>query len=208
MTQIKICGVTTLESCQAVSQGVDLVGLNFWSGSKRFVSPMDAAALVPALPPNVRRVGLFVNASVALVEEATEVAQLQLLQFHGDETPAWCRQFNTPFMKAFRLRDERVIGSIADYLDCADHPFLVDAFVPGTLGGTGARVDLALALRARSVGTSMMLAGGLTANNVAQAIECVHPWGVDVASSVECQPGSKDPTLVEAFVRAVRTVDA
>lgn len=208
MTQIKVCGVTTLESCRAVSEGVDLVGLNFWSGSKRFVSPADAAALVSALPPGVRRVGLFVNASAALVKEATELAQLQLLQFHGDETPAWCRQFNAPFMKAFRLQDELVIETIADYLDSADHPYLVDAFVPGARGGTGARVDLELALRARSVGTSMMLAGGLTAENVGQAIERVHPWGVDVASGVECRPGSKDRALVEAFVRAVRARDA
>lgn len=204
-TRIKVCGVATEASCAAL-EGVDLVGFNFWPGSKRFVTPQRAAVLAPHLPDGIERVGLFVDPRPGDVEAALAALDLDLLQFHGDEPPSLCRRFGRPFMKAFRLRDEAVLDRIPDYVD-GDQPFLVDAWVPGEIGGTGARARLELARLAGQRGGRMVLAGGLTPENVRDAIHGVLPWAVDVASGVERAPGHKDPDRVRAFVRAVREAD-
>ena len=203
MTRVKVCGLATEGSVAAVNgAGVDFVGFNFWPRSKRYVTPERAAELAAALDPGIERVGLFVDAAEHEVRAAIDALRLDLLQFHGDESPEVCRRYGRPFMKAFRLRDAAVIDTIADYLDGPEHPFLVDAFVPGHVGGTGAAIDRELARRARDVGERMFLAGGLKPSNVASAIAEVAPWAVDVASGVEAGPGDKSAELVRAFVEA------
>lgn len=207
MTEVKICGVRTAEDAAGAAEaGASLVGFNFWPRSARFVAPAAAAAI--ALPAGVLRVGLFVDPTPADVLAALEAGPIDLLQFHGDEPPEFCRGFRRPFMKAFRLRDAAVLDHIPDYLDGPDHPFLVDAWTAGGVGGTGVPVDLDLARRARDLGDRCVLAGGLTAETVGAAIRAVRPWAVDVASGVERAPGVKDASRMGAFVAAVRLAEA
>ncbi len=205
MTAIKVCGLATEASCDAVVDaiGVAYVGFNLWPGSRRCVSASRADELVSRLPARIKTVALFVDPDADTVRRAVETCDFDLLQFHGDESPAFCRSFGRPFMKAFRLRDASILDRIDDYLDSEDHPYLVDAYVAGQVGGTGQTAPWDLAARARERGAKMVLAGGLNAANVAQAIDAVRPWAVDVASGVESAPGQKDPAMVAAFVAAV-----
>lgn len=203
--RVKVCGLTTEASVRAVSYArVDMVGFNFWPQSKRFVLPERAAALVEGLPAEVLRVALFVDPQPDDVARVLDVLRIDYVQLHGDESPGFCRALKTPFIKAFRLKDKATVKLIPDYLDGPSHPFLVDAFDPRLPGGSGLRADVNLARAAREKGERMMLAGGLTAECVAEAVRMIHPWGVDVASGVESAPGDKDPLKVQAFVRAVR----
>ncbi|MFT7625809.1 MAG: phosphoribosylanthranilate isomerase [Myxococcota bacterium] len=183
---------------------MDWVGLNFWPGSKRFVTPTQASRLEALLDPAQQRVALFVDADPDSVRAALDGCRIDLLQFHGDESPEYCRSFGHPFMKAFRLRDPAVLAQIPDFLDGPDHPFLVDAWVPGAVGGTGVVARRDLALRAGELPGRMILAGGLTPETVSEAIATVRPWAIDVASGVESAPGHKDPALVAALLAAVR----
>ncbi|MFT5429859.1 MAG: phosphoribosylanthranilate isomerase [Myxococcota bacterium] len=203
--RVKVCGVITEESIAALTGQADFVGFNFWPRSSRYVTPVRAAELAEGLENRIQRVGLFVDADPAAVTQALEAMQLDLLQFHGAETPDYCRSFGVPFMKAFRLRDERTLSAIGDYIDGPNSAFLVDAFVTGVVGGSGHPVRLDLAARAReSTDARMFLAGGLTASTVAGAVSLVSPFAVDVASGVETAPGHKDPALVADFARAAR----
>ena len=209
MTRVKICGIRSQEDSEAaVTAGAQMLGFNFWPGSKRFLHPEDAAPITSSIAPEITRVGLFVDASEDTVRDTLAVCSLDLLQFHGDETPAYCRQFGRPFMKAFRLRDEKTLDCVGDYLDAPDQPYLIDAYVPGVAGGSGRMIPLELARLARSKGDCMVLAGGLTPENVGQAVHAIRPWAVDVASGVESAPGTKAPEQIAHFVAEVRRVDA
>jgi phosphoribosylanthranilate isomerase len=208
VTAIKICGLRTLEDCLvSTSAGATMLGFNFWTGSKRYVSPEGAADLCESIGSDVTRVGLFVDADPSWVQHVLSTVKLDMLQFHGDEDPLYCRRFNHPFMKAFRLRNPNTITHIPDYLDSPEDVFLVDAYVPGEKGGTGAPFDLALANQARQTNGRMILAGGLNSTNVGSAIQAVKPWGVDTASGVEDSPGIKNPDAIRAFAHAVQEVD-
>jgi phosphoribosylanthranilate isomerase len=208
-TLVKICGIGSPdEGLSACASGADLLGLNFWPRSRRFVDVETASAIATAVPSEVVRVGLFVNASVDTVRSILQSVPLDLLQFHGDETPAFCRQFATPFVKAFRLKDQAVLTQIPDYLDHPEHPFLVDAFVPNEMGGTGVVASWDLAAEASRLGERMILAGGLTPANVEEAIRRVRPWAVDVASGVETAEGHKEPQKMVRFVEAVQRTHA
>jgi phosphoribosylanthranilate isomerase len=197
---VKVCGVRTLEDALGCGQaGVDLIGFNFWPGSKRFVSVEVAARIADRLPPGLRTVGVFVNPSEADVQRAFASGAVDLVQLHGDESPEFCRRFAGRFWKALRLTDE---GSLALLDDYTSEVILVDAEAPGW-GGSGRRAPVELAQKA-AARRRVMLAGGLTPENVAEAVRAVQPWGVDVASGVERAPGVKDPGKVMAFVKAVR----
>ncbi len=197
--KVKVCGLSTRASFEAVV-GVDMIGLNFWPRSKRYF----ALDWSDQFGVGVERVGLFVDPSEDEVRAALDRVPLDRLQFHGDESPDFCRSFSMPFMKAFRLRDEAVLATIPDYLDGPDSLFLVDAWVPGEVGGTGRAARRDLALKAAQIPGRMLLAGGLTPETVAEAVRAVRPWGVDVAGGVERAPGDKDPELVRRFVTAAR----
>lgn len=197
---VKICGITTLDDALAcVDAGADALGFNFWPGSKRRIGFIEAAAIARRLPPSVRTVGVFVDPSDADVDRGFGSGAIDLAQLHGDEPPEFCRRFGGRYIKALRLRDVATLARFGEY-GC--DLFLVDAATPG-YGGSGQRADPALARQAAAA-HRVILAGGLTPDNVAEAITEVRPYGVDVASGVEREPGVKDWIKVAAFVSAAK----
>jgi len=200
--KVKICGITNVEDAQAAqAAGADLLGFVFYEKSPRCVTVEQAAAIARTVSPFVVRVGLFVDAPPQLVMEAMSACGLQLLQFHGDETPEYCRQFGAMSMKAFRVKDAETIRTLPEYPTDA---LLLDAFVPGQHGGTGYSFNWDLAVDAVNLGKPVFLAGGLTPGNVAEAVCKVRPYGVDVSSGVESAPGKKDHAKVKAFIEAAK----
>ncbi len=188
-TRVKICGITNLADAQAaVAAGADVLGLNFHEESPRHVSMKTAAEISNQLPPFVMRAGVFVNADEDLVTRAIGECGLSLLQFHGDETPEFCAQFGLMSMKAFRIRDAESLKELPKFQTDA---YLLDAFSPEARGGTGEKFNWELAVEAQNFGKPIFLAGGLTPENVADAVRKVRPFGVDVASGVESSPGKK-----------------
>ena len=204
-TLVKICGVTILEQALAcVEAGADWIGLNGWPKSKRFISVEQMQEITQALPDGVTAVGVFVNASADTLHQAVEDGGVACVQLHGDETPEFARALRVPWFRAFRPGPEFRVESIADY---GQARFLLDAYQPGHYGGTGQTLDWELAQQATQHG-KLLLAGGLTPDNVAAAIRRVRPFGVDTASGVESAPGIKDVAKVRAFVQAVREEDS
>lgn len=200
--KVKICGITSPEDAEAAVQaGADLVGLVFYDHSPRCITVESASRITPAIPPYVLRVGLFVNPDPRLVAEAIERCGLQMLQFHGEESPAFCRQFGMMTMKAFRVEGPQTLEALRQY---ATDAWLLDAHVKGQYGGTGQTFDWALAAKATQLGKPVFLAGGLTPGNVGEAVRTVRPYGVDVSGGVEASPGRKDPAKVKAFVAAAK----
>lgn len=198
----KICGITRIEDALlAAEAGADAIGLVFYARSPRAVDVQQARAIIAALPPFVTTVGLFVNASRGELNEVLEALPLDLLQFHGDETAADCAGYHRPYIKALRVRSGEDIKA-----RCAEFPqaagILLDTFVPGVPGGTGETFDWSLV--PEDPGCPIILAGGLSAENVAAAIRQVRPWAVDVSGGVEASKGVKDAAKVRAFVAAVR----
>jgi len=201
-TQVKICGVTNVaDALAAAAAGADMIGLNFYGPSPRHVPLARAAEIARALPPFVLRVGVFVNPDEALVTRAMAECGLSLLQFHGDEAADFCTQFGVMSLKAVRVRDAASLQTLANFHTDA---FLLDAHSPAGLGGTGEKFNWDLAVAARKFGRPIFLAGGLTPENVAEAVRQVRPFAVDVASGVESAPGKKDAAKVRAFIAAVR----
>ena len=203
-TRIKICGITNLADAQAaVEAGADALGFIFYEKSPRFVPLKTAAEISKQLPPFVMRVGVFVNAPEDFVLRAIAECNLTMLQFHGDEPPEFCTQFGLMSMKAFRIRDAETLKLIPNYQTDA---YLLDAFSSTTLGGTGEKFDWELAVEAQKFGKPIFLAGGLTPENVTEAVKKVQPFGVDVSSGVELSPGKKDHAKVKAFIAAIKSV--
>ncbi len=200
--KVKICGITRIEDAQAaVDAGADALGLMFFEKSPRCVSVEAAAAIARSIPPHVLRVGVFVNPHSDLVHAAISACALNLLQFHGDEPSEFCQQFGLMSMKAFRIRDEQSLEALPAYRTDA---WLLDSYVAGKEGGTGEKFNWNLAVEAKKFGRPIFLAGGLTPDNVAEAVRKVEPFGVDVSSGVESAPGKKDLAKIRAFVAAVR----
>jgi phosphoribosylanthranilate isomerase len=200
--RVKICGITNpADALVAVEAGADALGFNFYDRSPRFIPTKVAAEISRALPPFTLRVGVFVNPSEELVLRAIGEGGLSLLQFHGDEPPEFCTQFGLMSMKAFRMRDAESLAELPKYPTDA---WLLDAYSPDTLGGTGEKFNWNLAVEAQKFGKPIFLAGGLTPENVAEAIRQVRPFGVDVSSGVESSPGKKDPAMVRAFIKSAK----
>jgi len=196
--RVKICGITRMEDLQAAcTAGADALGFVFYAKSPRHVEITQAAALVAGLPPFVQSVGLFVDADPEYVREVLAAVPLDLLQFHGDETPEACAAFGRPFLKAVRVSDK------TDLLKCAvdfsaSRGLLLDAYVPGVPGGTGERFDWSLI--PGSLPLPVVLSGGLGPGNVAEAVRSVRPWAVDVSSGVEASKGIKDADKIAQFI--------
>lgn len=203
--RIKICGITNVEDARAaVAAGADALGFMFYERSPRCVSPHAAAAIVRALPPSVARVGVFVNAGEAEVRRVAVESGVDTLQFHGEETPEFCRRFAPlKVWKAFRIQGAESLAALRDYDTDA---WLLDSFVPGQLGGTGAMFNWELAVEAKKFGRPIILAGGLTPANVAEAVRQVRPFAVDVSSGVESALGRKDPQKLRDFIAAAKAV--
>lgn len=200
-TRVKICGITRVEDAKAaVAYGCDAIGLVFYEPSPRYVSPDVAALIATQLPPFVDAVGLFVDAAPEHVYEVLSQVRLSLLQFHGDEPPEYCRQFGMPYLKAVRVRPEtNLLQYAAAYADAKG--LLLDAYMPGTPGGTGTTFDWTLI--PRDFPLPVILAGGLNAGNVSEAIQQSRPYAVDVSGGVERQKGIKDAEKMAAFMRGV-----
>ncbi|WP_341305022.1 phosphoribosylanthranilate isomerase [Pseudomonas sp. TMP25] len=198
----KICGITRIEDAlAAVEAGVDAIGLVFYAPSPRCVTLQQARLIIAALPPFVTTVGLFVDASRCELGEILDAVPLDLLQFHGDETPDDCDGYHRPYIKALRVRpDDDIAAQVALYKNASG--VLLDTYVPGIPGGTGEAFDWSLV--PDNVGKPVILAGGLTAENVAQAIAQVRPYAVDVSGGVELAKGIKAATKIRAFMQAVR----
>lgn len=204
-TRIKVCGFKCVDDAlAAVEAGVDAIGLVFYPPSPRHVTPERAAEIVRALPPFVTSVALFVDAERDTVCATRDAVGFDLAQYHGDETPEACAAAGIPFIKALRVRPG------LDLLHCSNafreaRGLLLDAFQPGVPGGTGHRFDWALVPDGLSL--PLILSGGLTADNVGEAVRRVRPYAVDVSSGVEREKGIKCADLVRAFVRGVRNED-
>jgi phosphoribosylanthranilate isomerase len=204
-TQVKICGVTNAADALAAAEaGADMIGLNLYEKSPRHVAFATAGEIARALPPFVQRVGVFVNPSEDLVMRAITECGLNLLQFHGDEPSGFCTQFGLMSMKAIRVRNEVSLQALADFQTDA---FLLDAHSQSGLGGTGEKFNWELAVEAQKFGKPIFLAGGLTPENVGEAVRKVRPFAVDVSSGVEFAPGKKDAAKVRAFIQSVCNAD-
>ena len=213
MFQIKICGITNpLDAAAVCDAGVDAVGLNFYPRSRRGIDLDQAREIVAVLDPRVQRVGLFVNESPDIIRRACDQLELDLVQLHGDEEPECLAKLrDLPVMRALRCGPQGM-AEVAEYLDrcrqldALPQVLLLDAYLAGSYGGTGKTADWPhIAEHRHAVGEiPLVLAGGLTAENVAEAIEMVRPDGVDTSSGVESEPGRKEPARVIAFVRAAR----
>ncbi|MDD4912189.1 MAG: phosphoribosylanthranilate isomerase [Sideroxydans sp.] len=205
MTRVKICGITREQDLHAVANGgTDAIGLVFYEKSPRHVEVRQAASLVNVVPPFVTIVGLFVNPSVEYVQQVLKEVSLDVLQFHGDESPEFCQQFRKPYLKAIRVK------AGVDLVECAARyagaqGLLLDAFVEGAQGGTGESFDWTLI--PQNLPLPVILSGGLHAGNVAEAIKQVRPYAVDVSSGVESAKGIKDAAKVAAFIKEVKQID-
>jgi phosphoribosylanthranilate isomerase len=200
--KVKICGITSVADAEAAVQaGADALGLMFYPASKRFISLERAQEIARILPPHILRTGVFADPNPADVVAAIQHCQLNLLQFHGTETPEFCLQFGIMSMKAFRICDAESLLPMSEYHTDA---FLLDSHVAGKPGGTGETFNWDLALAAKKFGKPIFLAGGLTPDNVAEAVRKVEPFGVDVSSGVEQSPGKKDAKKMQDFIAAVR----
>jgi len=199
--RIKICGITRVEDALAAAQlGVDAIGLVFYAPSPRAVTVEQALSIVRALPPFVTTVGLFVNASVAELQSVLQQVPLDLLQFHGEESADYCGQFGRPYIKALRMKPGVDMAEISAVYGDAQG-ILLDSYVAGAHGGTGETFDWSDV--PDGLKKPIILAGGLTPNNVATAIGVVQPWAVDVSGGVEAAKGIKDSDQMAAFCKAV-----
>jgi phosphoribosylanthranilate isomerase len=202
MVQVKICGITRLEDAQvAVEAGADALGFVFYPPSPRYVTPEQAAQIIRWLPPFVTTVGLVVDVPLDTVHDIALHCRLDRIQLHGRETPEFCGRVKHPVIKAFRIKNADSLADLPGYRVAA---YLLDAYVEGALpGGTGALFAWELAAQVKPYGP-VILAGGLTPENVGAAITQTHPYGVDVSSGVECAPGIKDHEKVRAFIERAK----
>lgn len=203
MTRIKCCGMTRIEDALLAAQlGADAIGVVMTAKSKRQVSLKQAKAIVDAMPPFVTTVALCMDDDAGFVQEIIDSFRPSLLQFHGSESDEWCRQFGHPYLKAIAMGE----GASALY-QLHDHPhaagLLLDGHGLGEAGGSGKVFDWSL--MPRDLKQPLILAGGLTAANVAEAIRIAKPWAVDVSSGIESAPGIKDPAKMRDFITAVRS---
>ncbi len=203
MTWIKICGITNVEDAlNAALLGVDALGFIF-APSPRRIEAEKARKIIKALPKTLLKVGVFVNEEEREVQRMAEYCGLNVLQFHGEESPEYCQKFCLPIFKAIRIRDSESLKEIEKFCDVF---ILLDTYSPLQAGGSGIPFPWEIALRAKEKG-NFILSGGLNPDNVGEAIKKVRPWGVDVCSGVEMCPGKKDSSKMAEFVRRAREED-
>jgi phosphoribosylanthranilate isomerase len=205
MVKIKICGITNLEDALLAAElGADALGFIFYAKSPRKMAPETAREIIAQLPPFVASVGVFVDEAAAVVQELAARVGLDWVQLHGQESPEYCRNLGRRVIKGFRIRDAESLRPLADYRGAAQ-ALLLDSYKKGQAGGTGTAFDWHLAREAKKYGR-IILAGGLTPENVAQAIAAARPQAVDAVSGTEAAPGRKDPAKLRAFFKAIRGI--
>ncbi|HUI64889.1 MAG TPA: phosphoribosylanthranilate isomerase [Bacteroidota bacterium] len=201
--KVKICGITRLEDAiAAAEEGADAIGLIFVPSSARYIAPERACEIVRELPPFVTPVGVFVNAARGEILRTIEVARLQCLQLHGEESPADVSGYPVPVIKSFRVRENFDVGALGTYKVNA---YLLDSYSPGARGGTGKTFDWRVAREAKKHG-KIILSGGITPANVAEAAHSVLPYAIDLSSGVESSPGIKDRSKIRALFDEIRSV--
>jgi phosphoribosylanthranilate isomerase len=207
--KVKVCGITNAEDAwAAVEAGADALGFIFYEQSPRYVVPAVASRIIAELPPLIMPVGVFVNEGMATVRSIMDTCGLAMAQLHGDEHVSYCRELSRPAMKALRVKDRESLLALAEYQGRGGvRGFVLDTFSEPAYGGTGQVTDWALAADVAK-STRILLAGGLTPDNVTEAIRTVRPYGVDVSSGVESAPGKKDHAKIRAFLEAVRVVSS
>lgn len=211
MVKIKICGITcTQDATWAANLGADFIGLNFYKDSPRKVSPQNALEILKEIPPFVSSVGVFVNEDSKNMAKVIKKLNLTLVQLHGEETVEYCQQLKEAIpgikiIKAFRVKDETILEVMRPYLGVADY-FLLDAYVEDVAGGTGATFNWDLAVKAKELGKPVFLAGGLTPDNVQEAMDKVKPFAADVASGIERSPKRKDYDKMKDFIAKAKQV--
>jgi len=200
-TRVKVCGITRVEDAKtAVDAGADAIGLVFYEPSPRYVRIQQAREIAASVPAFVSVVALFVNANAEYVQDVLNSVRIDLIQFHGDEENDFCSQFQRPFIKAQRVRETSdVVASCVRFPDAL--AILLDSYKPGVPGGTGESFDWSLIPKSQT--KPLILAGGLTPENVAPAIKQVQPFAVDVSGGVEQSKGIKDPAKIDAFLSEV-----
>ncbi len=206
MVRVKICGLKRAEdAAAAVAAGADALGFNFWPGTQRYIDPVEAARIIADVPPAVLTVGVFVDEIPERVLEIAAETGVRALQLHGHESPEYLERLGA-YLKIKTIKVDRDFRpeQLAQYRSAS--LFLLEGFVAGFVGGTGRTFDWSLAEQATHY-AKIILAGGLTASNVAEAVRRVRPWGVDVASGVEIEPGKKDPRLIREFIQAARAAE-
>ena len=195
--KVKVCGMTSLkDALVAVEGGADAVGFIFYKKSPRSVTMKTVREIVLELPPFVDTVGVFVDETAEQINKIADYCNLDIIQLHGDESPTFCKKIRRKVIKAFRIKDMQSVKKISSFQVSG---FLLDTFSENLHGGTGKVFDWNLALPAKKFGPVIM-AGGLTPNNVQQAVRQIRPYGVDVCSGVESEPGIKDHKKVRAFL--------
>lgn len=200
-TRVKICGLTSIEDALlAVNEGADAIGLVFYEPSPRFVEIAQASEIGKCLPAFVTKTALFVNPSVEYVESVLAEVDIDLIQFHGDEPAEFCEQFSKPFIKAVRMQKTTDLKVLAREFSQASG-LLLDAYVPGVPGGTGEQFNWSWI--PKKLELPVILAGGLTSDNVKQAIKAASPWAVDVSGGVEASKGVKSPEKIKQFMQQV-----
>jgi phosphoribosylanthranilate isomerase len=201
--KVKICGITSpADGLVAAEAGADMIGLMFYDKSPRHISIATAKQIAHAVPPFVMKVGVFVDPDEDTVMRAIGECGLSLLQFHGSETPDFCMQFGLMSVKAFRIQNTASLAPISNYSTDA---YLLDAYSKTALGGSGEQFNWDLAIDAQKFGKPIFLAGGLTPQNVTEAVRKVNPFAVDVSSGVESAPGKKDADKVKRFIAAAKS---
>ncbi|MER0216238.1 MAG: phosphoribosylanthranilate isomerase [Nitrosomonas sp.] len=200
--RVKVCGITRSEDAiAAVQNGVDAIGFVFWPHSTRYIDPESARRIAEVIPPFICTVGVYVDPDSAWVEETARAAKLNLLQFHGDESPEFCNQFSQPYIKAIRVKPDTDLLQYAQRYGAAKG-LLLDTYAADMPGGTGHAFDWQLIPQQLSL--PLILSGGLNPDNVARAIKQTQPWAVDVSSGVETSKGIKDKKKIIAFMQGVK----
>ena len=200
---VKICGITKLEDALiAADLGADILGFIFAKGSPRAISAYEAGEIIGKLLPAITPVGVFVNSPLEEVQAVIEQSGIKCVQLHGKESPYYCQNINVPVIKAFRVNKDFCEEILSEY---SVEAYLLDTYVNGTAGGTGKTFDWNIAVKAKSYGR-IILAGGLTPENVADAITRVGPYGIDISSGVESAPGKKDREKLKRLFGAIDTM--
>jgi len=204
--KIKICGLTNRDDAiDAVNLGADAVGFIFYKDSPRYISPDVVEEISLFLPPFVLLVGVFVNHDKAFIDGVVHRCKLDLIQLHGDESPAFCRSMRRRVIKAFKIQDIDDVDAIAPYQSSVS-AVLLDTKVTGKEGGTGKVFDWGLALKAKEFDIPLILAGGINAGNLNKAAKLVNPYAVDLSSSVESSPGKKDYNKMKDIIDVAKTL--
>jgi len=205
MMKIKICGLTNKDDAlNAIALNVDALGFIFYEHSPRYISPEKVETFVLDLPPFINTIGVFVNATPDYINSVVKRCKLNGIQLHGSEPPEFCTQFSLPTIKAIPVREHSDITAIPKYKGCVNG-ILLDTKAENVHGGTGKTFDWGLALEAKEYDTPLILSGGINANNIEKALKMVGPYGIDICSGVEKEPGIKDYNKMQELIGAIKT---